>query len=575
MAGILIVDDTPLIRSAFHKVIRESDLGLEPIREAADGNEALRLVEQEQPEIILMDIRMPSTNGLLASEEILRRFPGTHIVIVTAYSEFSYAQKALRLGIHEFLLKPVRPSRLLTVLGRLKAEIEQQKRLELTRSAKAALSGSERPQEQERLSRRFVETTLMQHLTRGSAPEDYSVQTCLTFLEKKISNPVVLAFEFHRAAAAEGIDATSSYAELAELVEQAFPTPNAVVVGCQSPSIVIAIVSTDLTVAGPHRVQDMAYAVGEKVAGSAQVPVRVGVGRVLKHLHQIPMSFADAFSALRLRDADKQPLLLRKPGSEQPAEKPEDPELIPTATGAAQMDELVVSVYTETSHEPEHGSLRYLEAEKRLIEAVRNEEQAEAEKRLNQLLDQLEQLNSSTFQSRINHCAEILGVVGHEIGSTNHCEREMLGALNKLVAGLEGIENQNLLRNWAITSLKELFAVAATSTSERDPVQTALDYLHAHYSSPEISLQDLADAVNLSPSYLASRIRAHTGMSYVKNLTAIRINNAKRLLRRTNFSVADIAFMVGYRNVTNFYRLFQREVELTPGAFREKELADR
>ncbi len=569
MAGILIVDDTPLIRSAFHKVILESDLGLEPIREAADGNEALRLVEHEQPEIILMDIRMPSTNGLNASEVIIQQYPKIQIVIITAYSEFSYAQKALRLGIHDFLLKPVRPSRLLTVLSRLKAQVEQQKQEELAHSSPNTATESTPQQEPERLSRRFVETTLVQHLTRGSMPEDYSVQTCLTFLEKQIVNPVVLAFELRNRTAGEGQEASSSYAELAELVEQAFPTPNSVVVGCQSPSIVIAVVSTDPTLAGPEQIRDLAYSAGERVAKLALVPVRVGVGRRLKHLHQIPLSFADAYSALRLSTPDRQPILLRRPGTDSQSADAKAP---PTPTDS---DELVVSVYAEGTLEPEPVSAQYLETEKRLIDAVRNDDPIEAENCLNHLLDQLEHLSGDTLQSRINHCAEILGVIGHEIGSANRCEREVLCALNRLVAGLVAIANQGLLRNWAVNSLKELFAVAAGSTTEHDPVQTALDYLHAHYSSPDISLHDLAVVANLSPSYLASRLRTHTGMSYVKNLTAIRIDNAKRLLRRTNFSVSDIAFMVGYRNVTNFYRLFQREVELTPGAFRERELIGR
>jgi two-component system response regulator YesN len=73
----------------------------------------------------------------------------------------------------------------------------------------------------------------------------------------------------------------------------------------------------------------------------------------------------------------------------------------------------------------------------------------------------------------------------------------------------------------------------------------------------------------LSPSHLASLLKERLGLSYITYLTSIRIEQAKKLLRTTDLTVAAIAERVGYPNVTNFYRLFQRETGLTPGAYRQ------
>ncbi|MFN7037739.1 MAG: helix-turn-helix transcriptional regulator, partial [Bellilinea sp.] len=88
-----------------------------------------------------------------------------------------------------------------------------------------------------------------------------------------------------------------------------------------------------------------------------------------------------------------------------------------------------------------------------------------------------------------------------------------------------------------------------------------------------LSLNSVAEAVNLSPSYLGAQFKRHTGSTYINFLTTLRVEEAKRLLRSTDLSIHLIAEKVGYPNVTNFYRHFQRLVGMTPAAFRKHETA--
>lgn len=108
-----------------------------------------------------------------------------------------------------------------------------------------------------------------------------------------------------------------------------------------------------------------------------------------------------------------------------------------------------------------------------------------------------------------------------------------------------------------------------TSPAIHDPIQQALDYIQQNHQRPDISFNEVAEAVSLSSSHLAHLLKERTGMSYKQQLTALRIEAARRLLRTTNLTISAVGEAVGYQNATNFYRLFQRETGMTPAEFRK------
>ncbi|NTW00164.1 MAG: helix-turn-helix transcriptional regulator, partial [Oscillochloris sp.] len=109
-----------------------------------------------------------------------------------------------------------------------------------------------------------------------------------------------------------------------------------------------------------------------------------------------------------------------------------------------------------------------------------------------------------------------------------------------------------------------------TFVASHDPIQQALDYIEQNHQRPDISLSDVAEAVNLSPSHLAHLLKERVGVSYKQQLTSLRMKAAKHLLRTTNLTINAIGEAVGYQNATNFYRLFNRETGMTPAEFRRQ-----
>lgn len=101
---IAIVDDDILVSNAL-KMILEAGGGVEVAGIGQDGNDAIRLYEELQPEVLLMDIRMKTMSGLEAAEIILKQHPKAKILLLTTFSDDEYIVKALKYGVKGYLLK--------------------------------------------------------------------------------------------------------------------------------------------------------------------------------------------------------------------------------------------------------------------------------------------------------------------------------------------------------------------------------------------------------------------------------------------------------------------------------------
>jgi DNA-binding NarL/FixJ family response regulator len=103
---LLLADDQPLMRAGFRMILEETD-DIDIVGEARDGTEAVRLAAELNPDVTLMDVRMPGIDGIEATRQIVARSPAARVLILTTFDLDEYAFSALRAGASGFVLKDV------------------------------------------------------------------------------------------------------------------------------------------------------------------------------------------------------------------------------------------------------------------------------------------------------------------------------------------------------------------------------------------------------------------------------------------------------------------------------------
>jgi two-component system response regulator YesN len=119
MWKILLVDDDAVVRKGIRLSIDWRAQGFEVVAEAANGKRALELVGECHPDILLTDIRMPVCDGLWLCEQVAERYPEVRMVIFSGYEDFDYARRAIRVGVQEYIVKPVDAAFLLESLRKI------------------------------------------------------------------------------------------------------------------------------------------------------------------------------------------------------------------------------------------------------------------------------------------------------------------------------------------------------------------------------------------------------------------------------------------------------------------------
>jgi len=124
---VLIVDDEPLIRESIANKVRQSELGLIISGTASNGKKALEWLDQYHADICLTDIRMPELDGLRLIEQINTSRPWMKSVIISSYSDFSYAKEGIKLNVSDYILKPLERKQLYDTLCTVKKDIMERR----------------------------------------------------------------------------------------------------------------------------------------------------------------------------------------------------------------------------------------------------------------------------------------------------------------------------------------------------------------------------------------------------------------------------------------------------------------
>ncbi len=126
MLKVFLVEDESIVREGLKNNIPWHEYGYQFTGEASDGEMALPMIRKIRPDVLITDIKMPFMDGLALSRIVTQEIPDIKIVIISGYDEFEYAQQAIRVGVEQYLLKPITKNTLRKVLLEVREKIESE-----------------------------------------------------------------------------------------------------------------------------------------------------------------------------------------------------------------------------------------------------------------------------------------------------------------------------------------------------------------------------------------------------------------------------------------------------------------
>jgi two-component system response regulator YesN len=529
---VFLVEDEIVTREGIRDAVDWRGAGFEFCGEAPDGELALPLIEARQPDVLITDIKMPFMDGLQLSRLVRERLPATKIVILSGHDEFGYAQEAIKLGVAEYLLKPIGVREMRNLLARLAAQLDGERR------ARADLRTLQQRVESELPLRR--ERFLIRLLTVGADAAAAVAESRALGLDL-----VAVAFQVHVVrvdlAAGAGPDDFAAcetvYQGLADLTSA---LPGAHLVKKDVDEFVVVLKGeSPAAVQGSSR--RLAALIHSQVAPRVRATLRTGAGDPQQRLCAINHSFSSALLALHSG---------RRHELESAATR--------DAAGAEllRLNKQALDDFLRYGSEAEFPAMFAAYAGALSPAALRS-----PAIRGYLLTDVV--LAAARAVHQHGGSADALFAEFGNLPAAPTASGTTSGA-DGSATGLDALREQT-----RAVCLWALHARESVAGSRHGPlIQRARAYLEEHYAEPGLALNDVAAHVGLSPNHLSTVFSSEAGETIRDYVARLRMEQAKELLRTTNLSAAEICARVGYNDPHYFSAAFKRATGHSPRRFR-------
>lgn len=208
----------------------------------------------------------------------------------------------------------------------------------------------------------------------------------------------------------------------------------------------------------------------------------------------------------------------------------------------------------------------YREAEKHMIDAIRLRK-AEAYDYFLMMMNRISQLSDTVKRNKI---IEALVLASHASRVNEIDEVSYLDYTCHINTIME-LSGDSLIE-WAFQKFVDITGYVKRQNAidySNKTVQATKEYLEEHYTE-EISLEDVAEHVNISPQYFSKLIKKNTGFNFIDWLSMLRVKKAKELLTGSSLTVKEVCFMVGYKDPNYFSRIFKKRIGMTPSEYIKK-----
>lgn len=529
MNKVLIVEDEWFTRDSLINAIDWKSADCEVVADAEDGIQALELIKLHTPDIVVSDIKMDGMDGLELCELISKYHPNTRVILVTGYSEFEYAQQALKQGVKDFILKPTDPEELLSAVKRITGELENSRK---------------RQEEYQRLQTvveeniPFLQERFLLELVNGKPFDEKELSQRQAFLNMDFSSFSLITMEIDNyeefiekyderqrqvmklMVRDIGLDVIRRYGP-GNFIEK---ETNLFIVFVQSPNL------TELTEELQQRISDV-----------AEISVSLGVSNPCGSVETLSGAYHQALDALRqkfyvgrqciiyykdLKIGDGLQSMIRPGETDGLVENLMEHVKAGNREGAlADLDRLFVSLLELKPEKSDY--IKNIAFEIVIL--------------LQRLLLDMDEKPSDVFTdaiflSGISNCKVLKDIKNHLANSVGKAA-DLIHARNKKLS--------------------------------QSVVRKIIEYLNRNFDK-DISLDDLGNIAYMNPKYVCRLIKKETGSNFSDILLEIRVEKAKELLRQPDLKTYEIAAKIGIEDSRYFSKVFKKYAGMTPTEYRQQ-----
>ncbi|MDD2971558.1 MAG: response regulator [Lachnospiraceae bacterium] len=523
---VLIVDDEFRIGMLIKKLIHWDELNLECINMVDNGETALKLLEKVEPiDIMITDIRMPKVSGLDLIQYAQKFNKDMKFIVISGYTEFEYAHRALQYGVEDYLLKPINEMELQGALKKIVEDLNQKNQNYIARKEL---------QETVLESRQIIKRDYLKNIIE----QEVQLEDSRVLLEGDIYRGIDIKLDYVDYKNSNKKQDKLTVERIEGYVEEHMKDSVEETLICEKDNLhVYCLFNYDYSKSQSVKngINAILSSIKEYVNGFEQYEVTIGVGSERNEFGEIRFSIREAYFAVGNR--------------------------IKYGTGRL--------IYGDSIIQRMGNIENNLTDEQRdiMCGCIQGYSRNRLEQCINLIYSEFLMNDKLDFSLCYEIAEEIIDLFFEKI----NIQLEESGMMRKRL-------KENCNHCYSITGLKNVLKMelgemldaskAAMEAESTKPIRQAQQYVEEHCSE-KIVLEDLAEVVGLNPVYFSVLFKKETGINFSTYLIDVRMKKAKDLISSTNETIAAIAEQVGYKDSRYFSRIFTKEVGIKPALYRK------
>lgn len=510
MLKLIIADDEYLVVEGIKSMVDWEMLGIQLVGEIYDGISALKMIQKKQPDIIMTDIRMPGINGLQLIEKVKIFAPEIVFIVFSGYNEFEYAKKAISLGVVDYIDKPVTVAKIEETLNRAKKMIDYR-------------------QEHNVMKKYFLENekilleNVIHHLLKGECIEyNKIVESFKNCGVNVMSIKEVLVGVILCDSASD-----NEFREVIKIIEE-----NCIKERCECffirnhQHLVVVIFGLSQQINDP-------FGRFQVDAEENENRFYIGLGRKYLSIFDLRQSYLEGLKALKYACFIEGEKLVH-------------------------IDNVEENYYLPSMLNSSQDSIVY---------SIRVGDKKDVLKQVIEFLNLLKQfkLKPDLFY---HECLQLMYLGFKAAQETGRNFVSDQGENFNPHHDMLNCKTFDEISKWLLNMFERLidWVLMIRNSSNHKSIIIIQEYLDENFAK-EITLNELAAMVNMSPTYLSMLFKSEIGISYVKYLTNVRMEKAKCFLNK-GYKVKEVSIMVGYYNYRHFSSLFKKKFGMNPEKFK-------